>query len=150
MHHIEVNNGSKDHNQESNKDIVQSQTMHSIKYPVPLKVSSNFEAYIPPKQKDNQPLDPVVPKETTNEKTKEKANLVVNSKLRRNQIPAPLPPPPPTVVQSSATRLRSNQAKNETPINISPPKITTKQGFPDTSSKRSISWVNWLLGANTH
>lgn len=32
------------------------------------------------------------------------------------------------MVQSFATRLRMNQAQNEVPISIFPPKITTKQG----------------------
>lgn len=39
-------------------------------------------------------------------------------------------PAPYTVIQTLAARLRLNQAKNETPIEFTSPKITTKQGLP--------------------
>jgi len=34
-----------------------------------------------------------------------------------------------TVIQSFAAKLRQNKAKNEIPINLTPPTITTKQGL---------------------
>lgn len=52
-------------------------------------------------------------------------NLSTSSKNSQPTDPAPL-----TVIQSFATKLRINQAKNETPITISPPEVMTKQGHP--------------------
>lgn len=53
---------------------------------------------------------------------------------RNNQLPDE--PAPPTIMQSFATNLWKNEDKNETPINIFPPKITTKQGHPPIIFKK--------------
>ncbi|KAH0729962.1 hypothetical protein KY289_001150 [Solanum tuberosum] len=51
-------------------------------------------------------------------------------------------PGPFTVVQSYATRLRANQAKNEVPIELSIPKIITRQGLPAVIIKKEDYMVN--------
>lgn len=56
-----------------------------------------------------------------------------------NSLPKPklIPEPSPyTIVHSYATRLRANQAKSETAIEISKPKISTRQGLPAVIFKR--------------
>ncbi|KAK4733712.1 hypothetical protein R3W88_007973 [Solanum pinnatisectum] len=60
---------------------------------------------------------------------------MIQSSPKQNQNKPPatkdiLDPSPPTVTQSLATRLRANQTKNETPLDIISPIITTRQGYP--------------------
>ncbi|KAK4709698.1 hypothetical protein R3W88_004211 [Solanum pinnatisectum] len=89
------------------------------KIPPPIKVSSNFDSYRPNHQRNNQDS----PRKHQN---KFPAN---NPPIRiiNNQIPDPAPP---SITQSLATRLRANQTKNATPIDISSPIISTRQGNP--------------------
>ncbi|WMV50084.1 hypothetical protein MTR67_043469 [Solanum verrucosum] len=87
--------------------------------PPPIKVSSNFDIHRTTHQRNNQNS----PKQTQNK-------TPVNNPSTRNvthQIPDPAPP---TVTQSLATRLRANQIKNDTPLDITSPIITTRQGYP--------------------
>lgn len=45
-----------------------------------------------------------------------------------------------TVIQTYATRLQANQAKNEIPTEISTPTFTTRQGLPAVILKERIFW----------
>ncbi|WMV32827.1 hypothetical protein MTR67_026212 [Solanum verrucosum] len=87
--------------------------------PPPIKVSSNFDIHRSIHQINNKNS----PRQTQNK-------TPVNNPSTRNvthQIPDPAPP---TVTQSLATRLRANQIKNDTPLDITSPIITTRQGYP--------------------
>ncbi|KAG5606156.1 hypothetical protein H5410_027648 [Solanum commersonii] len=83
------------------------------------KISNNFEKHVPKTQKSqhsnnqNQSTDETTP------------NSPQHTKRDQNSEPAPY-----TVVQTMAARLRHNQAEQETPIELVPPKITSKQGLP--------------------
>ncbi|KAH0776722.1 hypothetical protein KY290_008133 [Solanum tuberosum] len=83
------------------------------------KISNNFEKNIPQNQK-SQPNNN--PNPSTDETT---PNITQHAKKDQNSEPAPY-----TVVQTMAARLRHNQAQQETPIELVPPKITSKQGLP--------------------
>ncbi|KAH0734506.1 hypothetical protein KY285_010213 [Solanum tuberosum] len=78
----------------------------------PIKVSSNFDTYRPNHPKTNQ-FSP------ENNQNRPHFNNSGN-KNTNSQIPEPSPP---TVVQSLATRLRANQAKNTNHVIITPPPI---------------------------
>ncbi|KAK4736302.1 hypothetical protein R3W88_010563 [Solanum pinnatisectum] len=86
-----------------------------IKVPPTIKISSNFDVYRPTQQKLTQ-------NSPKNNHNKPSGNNFFNA-----QIPDPAPP---TVTQSLATRLRANQIKNATPMDIIPPIISTRQGYP--------------------
>ncbi|WMV50072.1 hypothetical protein MTR67_043457 [Solanum verrucosum] len=61
------------------------------------------------------------------DKIKIKSLSIPPTRNVNHQIPDPAPP---TVTQSLATRLRANQIKNDTPLDITSPIITTRQGYP--------------------
>ncbi|KAG5615000.1 hypothetical protein H5410_014824 [Solanum commersonii] len=87
--------------------------------PPPIKISSNYDTHKPNYQRNNQSS----PRQNQNKPP-------VNSSSTRNdnhQIPDPAPP---TVTQSLATRLRANQIKNDIPLDITSPIISTRQGYP--------------------
>ncbi|KAK6803127.1 hypothetical protein RDI58_000911 [Solanum bulbocastanum] len=90
-----------------------------IKAPPPLKISSNFDMYRHSQQITTQNS----PKHNQN---KTPGNFSF-TKSTNTQIPNPSPP---TVTQSLATRLKANQIKNAIPMDIIPPIISTKQGYP--------------------
>lgn len=62
--------------------------------------------------------------------------MVLKDSVNANANQHPSDPAPPTIIQSFATKLRMNQAKNEVPNNIFPSKITTTQGHPAVSFKK--------------
>lgn len=66
-----------------NKEQVQACNTQAIKQPPPLKVSTNFDTYSPPKPKDDQP--------NVNVNANEKTNPPLTSKFKQNQIPDPSP-----------------------------------------------------------
>ncbi|KAK4724017.1 hypothetical protein R3W88_026796 [Solanum pinnatisectum] len=87
--------------------------------PPPIKISSNFDLYRPSQQRTN----PNSPKQNQNMQSG-------NNSATKNitlQIPDPSPP---TVTQTLANRLKANQMKNATPMDILPPIISTRQGYP--------------------
>lgn len=83
------------------------------------QISNNFVKHIPNPQNKDQMSDQAPTKIPPNQ-----ANQNPNKK---GQIDAPSAY---TVVQTLAARLRLNQAKQDSPIEIASPKITTKQGLP--------------------
>ncbi|PHT27304.1 hypothetical protein CQW23_33091 [Capsicum baccatum] len=80
------------------------------------KISANFDKHTPKTGQPNQ-----IEKSTNNAAT----TSVVNGK--NNLVPEPAPF---TVVQTYATRLRANHTKNEVPIQLVEPTLTTRQGLP--------------------
>ncbi|KAG5631318.1 hypothetical protein H5410_003035 [Solanum commersonii] len=104
---------------EQSKNSIQKGPGIDSSIPPPIKVSSNYDTYKPNHQRNNQSS----PRQNQNK-------LSVNSSSTRNvnhQIPNLAPP---TVTQSLATRLRANQIKNDTPLDITSPIISTRQGYP--------------------
>ncbi|KAK6784439.1 hypothetical protein RDI58_017894 [Solanum bulbocastanum] len=95
--------------------------VHNVdtKIPSTIKVFSNFDVHRPNQQKTNQSS----PKHNKN-KPHASSSSIRNT---NQQIPNPSPP---TITQSLATRLRANQIKNATPLDIIFPIITTRQGYP--------------------
>ncbi|KAK4733015.1 hypothetical protein R3W88_007276 [Solanum pinnatisectum] len=87
--------------------------------PPPIKISSNFDPHRPSQQRTN----PNSPKQNQNIHSG-------NNPVTKN-ITLQIPDPPlPTVTQTLANRLKANQLKNATPMNILPPIISTRQGYP--------------------
>ncbi|KAK4730433.1 hypothetical protein R3W88_023421 [Solanum pinnatisectum] len=86
--------------------------------PPPIKISSNFDTYKPNLHNANQNN-----LNQNNNKPSPHSSFPKNNQ----QIPDPSPP---TVTQSLATRLRASQNTNVIPLNIAPPIITTRQGYP--------------------
>lgn len=85
------------------------------------KSLNNFGRYIPNNQKNIQSTKK--PNPIDNHNKNPPFNLFNNPK--QDLVPEPGP-----YIVIQATRLRINQAKNEVPIELSSPKITTKQGLP--------------------
>ncbi|KAG5599775.1 hypothetical protein H5410_031145 [Solanum commersonii] len=83
------------------------------------KISNNFEKPVPQTQKSQHINNQIQSNDETN------PNNTQHTKKDHNSEPAPY-----TVVQTMAARLRHNQAHQETPIQLVPPKITSKQGLP--------------------
>lgn len=91
------------------------------------KVSNNFGKFVPNNQKQKQNANQNNTKDLPSQNN---PNAPI-SNTKKDQAPAPY-----TVVQTLAARLRVNQAKAETPINLANPKITTKQGMPAVIFKK--------------
>lgn len=107
---------------------LQKSQQHEVKTPLATqnnypKLSSNFEKPVPTNHKNKQTSKQ--PQSSDNTKNNPKNNPFPN--LKKDLVPEPAPY---TVIQTFATRLRMNQAKNEVPIELSKSKITTKQGLP--------------------
>lgn len=83
------------------------------------KVSNNFGKFIPNPRNNKQPANQTPPKDHNIQ------NSQTNSK--KDQIAEPSSY---TVIQTLSVRLRLNQSKQEVPIELNKPKITTKQGLP--------------------
>ena len=86
------------------------------KIPPPIKVSSNFDLHRSNLQKNNQ-----------NNSQHYQNRPPINSSLNKNNSTQILDPSAPIVTRSLASQIRANQ--NVPPINITPPIISTRQGF---------------------
>ncbi|KAG5568560.1 hypothetical protein H5410_064421 [Solanum commersonii] len=106
------------------------------------KISNNFEKHTPQTHKNQHTNN-------TNQSTDETTpNNPPQNKKDQNSEPAPY-----TVVQTMAVRLRHNQAQLENPIELVPPKITSKQGLPaiiydmdDFMTKLAVDCKYTLIG----
>ncbi|XP_055801305.1 uncharacterized protein LOC129870518 [Solanum dulcamara] len=124
---IKAHNNQKDHATLSQAvDPKQSQQQqfqkHTPSHPTYPKVSSNFDELVPNDQRNN-----LLPNQT---QTRDNNNQTIQKNQfpsKKDQVPQPAPY---TVIQTFATKLRLNQAKNEVPIELSTPTFTTKQGLP--------------------
>ncbi|KAH0716635.1 hypothetical protein KY285_012666 [Solanum tuberosum] len=106
------------------------------------KISNNFERHAPQTHKNQHTNNPTP---STDETT---PNNPPQTKREQNSEPAPY-----TVVQTMAARLRHNQAQQENPIELVPPKITSKQGLPaiiydmeDFMTKLAVDCKYTLIG----
>lgn len=107
----EKGNGSKQHSQQNHTE---NSTAPRNNYP---KVSNNFGKL------NKQPIKPL----DTNDPNPRDQQPTANNTSKPELIPEPAPF---TVIQSYATKLKMNQARNETPIELTKPQITTRQGLP--------------------
>ncbi|KAH0712245.1 hypothetical protein KY289_008204 [Solanum tuberosum] len=106
------------------------------------KISNNFEKHTPQTHKNQHTNN-------TNQSTDETTpNSPPQNKKDQNSEPAPY-----TVVQTMAARLRHNHAQHENPIELVPPKITSKQGLPaiiydmdDFMTKLAVDCKYTLIG----
>ncbi|KAG5599229.1 hypothetical protein H5410_030599 [Solanum commersonii] len=106
------------------------------------KISNNFEKHTPQTHKNQHTNNPI---QSTDENT---PSNPPQTKREQNSEPAPY-----TVVQTMAARLRHNQAQQENPIELVPPKITSKQGLPaiiydmnDYMTKLAVDCKYTLIG----
>ncbi|KAH0729945.1 hypothetical protein KY289_001133 [Solanum tuberosum] len=140
---------NKPHNNEITKDYDNSHQSQKLPTSTPHdlnKLTSNFDKHTLSLQNKHH-----VHPENSHRNT----NHVTSSNTYKNK---PVPEPVPfTVIQSYATRLRANQAKNEVLIELSVPKITTRQGLSAVIFKKDDYMVNLaarcrfnLVGEFTH
>ncbi|KAG5595028.1 hypothetical protein H5410_036260 [Solanum commersonii] len=119
---LQVNGGKaiwKNRAKEQSENGIQKGPGIDSSIPHPIKISSNSDTHKPNHQRNNQSS----PRQNQNKPP-------INSSSTKNvnhQIPDPAPP---TVTQSLATRLRANQIKNDIPLDINSPIISTRQGYP--------------------
>ncbi|KAH0684401.1 hypothetical protein KY285_021903 [Solanum tuberosum] len=106
------------------------------------KLSSNFDRHTNSNQQNQQIHQSNQPKETSNPHENQ------NPKQNQSVVPAPY-----TVVQTLAARLRHIHATQTTPIELVPPKHTTKQGQPavifdmdDFMNKLAVDCKYTLIG----
>ncbi|KAG5571577.1 hypothetical protein H5410_061343 [Solanum commersonii] len=131
MHEKGSHNLQVDGNEQTMENINKGNITIDPRIPPPIKVSSNFDTYKSNHPKTNQ----FSPKMNQNRPTPNS----FGNKNTKSQIPEPSPP---TVVQSLATRLRANQAKNIIPVIINPPIVASRQGRPSITFYEDDFMIN--------